>query len=57
MRGGGVTVRVNVQDAVRWRASVATHSTLEVPTGNIPPLAGVHAIVTGGAPDVPVACP
>ena len=39
IRGGAVTVSGNVHDAVRWRASVATHRTIEMPTGNIPPLA------------------
>jgi len=55
--GGAVTVTVNVHDAVRCRASVARHVIVELPTGNIPPLAGVQLTATGGTPEVPVACP
>jgi len=30
---------------------------VDVPTGKLPPLAGVQVIATGGAPEVPSACP
>jgi hypothetical protein len=46
-----------VHDAVRCRASVASHVTVDLPTGNISPLAGVHVTVTGGAPEFPVGWP
>ena len=55
MRGGDVIVTVNVHVSVRCFASVAVHVTVVVPTGKLEPLAGAHAVVTGGAPNDVVA--
>ncbi len=57
MRGGGVTVTVNAHESVRCLASVAVHVTVVVPTGKVEPLAGVHSVVTGGAPNDVVVAP
>lgn len=35
---------------MRWRVSVAVHVTVVVPIGNVLPLTGVQAVVTGDAP-------
>ena len=57
IRGGGVTVTVKEHESVRCLASVAVHVTVVVPTGKLEPLAGVHSVVTGGAPNDAVAEP
>jgi len=56
-REGADTVTVNVHAAVRCSVSVAVHVTAVAPTANSEPLAGAHAVVTGGEPAVVVADP
>ncbi|MEO7157405.1 MAG: hypothetical protein ABI039_07585 [Vicinamibacterales bacterium] len=51
-RGGAFTVTEKVQDEVRFKASVATHSTGVDPVANPVPDAGVHATATGCCPSV-----
>jgi len=46
-RGGAATATWKLHDAVRFSASVAMHSTLLDPTGNVAPDSGAHATVTG----------
>ena len=55
--GGTVTVIANVHESVRCWLSVAVQVTVVGPIGKIDPLAGVHAIVTGGAPLATVGVP
>ena len=47
--GGTFTVIANVHASVRCRLSVAVQLTVFGPVGNVDPLAGVQAVVTGGA--------
>jgi hypothetical protein len=49
-RGGASTCTLKLQEAVRRRASVAVHVTLVAPSGNVDPLAGAQAVVTGASP-------
>jgi hypothetical protein len=46
-RGAGTTVTESTQEAVRFSASVARHSTVVDPVENVDPELGVHAIATG----------
>jgi hypothetical protein len=48
--GGPTTVTENAHEPVRLNASVATHSTLVVPIGNMLPGRGVHSTLTGDWP-------
>ncbi len=48
--GGTFTVIANVHESVRCWLSVAVQVTVLGPGGNVDPLAGVHAVATGGTP-------
>jgi len=55
--GGTVTVIPNVHESVRCWLSVAVQVTVDGPIGKMVPLAGVHTMVTGGAPLATVGVP
>jgi hypothetical protein len=50
IRGGITTVIVKLHELVRCSASVTEQLTVDAPSGNVDPDAGVHAISSGGAP-------
>ena len=54
MSGIASTVTVKLHRSVRCCASVATHSDVVLPSGNVDPDAGVHVTVTGATPPVTV---
>src|SRR5581483_4992747 len=52
--GGGVTVTSNEHDCDRCSASTTVHVTVDTPTGNSDPFAGVHVTFSGGCPPATV---
>jgi len=54
---GATTVTGKLQVSVRCKASVAVHVTVEAPTLNTEPDAGVHTVTTGALPFTVVAAP
>jgi hypothetical protein len=55
IRGGAVTITLNVQLSVRLLASVAVQVTTVEPIGKLPSLAGTHCVATGVIPPTTVA--